>query len=114
MHKALVGAFLDEYSGLSKNFNLRPKSNFTLTLTMPGLVWDLPFFIENIPNVKCYLADRRRSDVAADIFKRRYKQEHNYSYDKGMINTYLDCYYEYVKIISEIWPDVIIKDKNLS
>jgi len=113
MHKALLGEFIDEYARLSEFYNVRSKQNYNLTLTMPGLMWDLPFFIENVPNIKCYKTNRSRNDVAKDIYRRKYKTEYNFSYDMSMVNEYLDLFYEYVDNLTDIWPSIFVQESSI-
>jgi tetratricopeptide (TPR) repeat protein len=72
-----------------------------LTITHPGVIVDVDFINNLVPNSRFIFVKRNRTDLAFRIFASLYKDGHSYAYSLETISEYISWYEEMMEIAHE-------------
>jgi len=99
----LYGTVRDVYR---KNIKELLGDSNLLTNTSPGHIWDVPFFLKAISNMRCVFIKRDIGDLMLRIYMKHYRVGNTYSYDINVLEGYVNAYNKMIDALSETFPSV--------
>ena len=89
-----------------KNIDKLLANGKVVTNTSPGHIWDAPFFVQAIPNLRFVFIKRNIDDLMLRIYMRRYRHQNTYSYDLNVLREYIEVYNKTIDALVETFPDI--------